>query len=143
MSTFFILLKKELTLELRRKESLGLVGALSILMGAVAGLGLQSAFLDPNEELQVFSVLIWVVFLFNGTLCVSRSLEYELEDMALEGLRLSGVGSATLYLSKCISNCVVILIGHLIACTTISCKNQTGIWFCFQAMRQSHSVSNP
>lgn len=87
-------------IEFRSKESIVLLCGLSVLLSLVAAFGMGNAFLNPQATRRVFPVLWWLIFLFSATVSLGRSYEHELENAALDGLRVSGVSIIAIYFSK-------------------------------------------
>lgn len=115
MKGFLALVKKDLRIELRTKETLALMLGLSLLMAVIVAFGANSAFFTPAQERKIFPAFVWLIFVFTATVSVGRSYDYELEHMGIEGLILSGVFPSLIYASKVVTNFLVILTGHLFA----------------------------
>jgi heme exporter protein B len=99
-SVVALLVKKEWRLEWRGRELLTLLVCNAVLFSALVGAGVSSAVLDSATTQKLFPVLLWVVFLLSATTAVSRFNEQELEGRGFEGLLLSGVSGAQMYISK-------------------------------------------
>lgn len=117
MKSLWALLKKDLLIEVRTKETIGLITFLSVVIAVVAALGVNSAFVAGDVIQRLFPGLIWVAFLFSATVSLSRSFEPELEHMAIEGVLLTGVSPAVVYVAKWLSTVVITLFGQ---CVTIA-----------------------
>jgi len=113
MQNFFSLLRKDLALELRLKETLVLLFTLSLLLSAILSIGIGGAFLSLVEKVNLLPTFLWIIFVFTATLSVGRSYDYEFKHGALDGLLLTGVSPACIYLSKVISNFIIMTLGHL------------------------------
>lgn len=113
------LLKKDFIAEYRSKETLTLNIALSILLAITVSLALQSSFLSTEYLLKAFPALQWLIFIFSATLAASRTLEYEVEDGALDGLRLSGANLYLVFASKLILLMVIFLVGNALSYLTL------------------------
>jgi len=120
MKIFFSLLKKDLMIEGRGKETLALMLSLSVLLSVIVSFGVGSAFFDSSEVRRIFPAFLWVVFVFTATVSVGQSYGYELEEKGIEGLLLSGVSPTSIYLSKVVSNFLVVSVGHLFAMAILS-----------------------
>ncbi len=107
------LIKKELTIELRSKESLVLIFSLSILFSVLTSFGVSSAFLNPETTAKIFPLLAWLLFLFTATVSIGRTYEYEIEHMAIEGVILSGASLTQVYIAKVVSNFLIMFIAQL------------------------------
>jgi len=115
MSRLGALLKKDLLLELRTRESLAVLVTLAILLSVICAAGAQSLFVDRATLERLFAVNLWLVFVFSATVSMGRSLEHETEHMGIEGVLLAGVPPPLLFVSRFLSNSVLILAGHLVA----------------------------
>ncbi|MDZ4786702.1 MAG: heme exporter protein CcmB [bacterium] len=114
MSELLLLLKKDFSIESRTKEVLVLILTMSLLLGTITAVGINSAFLSPGNLNLMFPTFLWLVFIFSSTLSISKSFEYEFRNDAIYGLLLSGTSSTKVYLSKLIANVVLSLIGQLV-----------------------------
>ncbi|MCO6429432.1 MAG: heme exporter protein CcmB [Deltaproteobacteria bacterium] len=112
----FTLIKKDLLQELRAKESLAFMFSLSILFSVVLGIAVNSALLNQESVTKLFPGLLWVIFIFSATMTVERSLQNEMQHMALEGLLLLGVSSFQIFIAKLVSNTLLSGLGFLL-CT--------------------------
>lgn len=120
MRALLALIKKDLLVEFRTKETVVLMAALALLLSVIASFGAGSAFLDPATERKLYPALLWLIFVFSATVCIGRSYDFELEHMGIEGLVLSGVSSSLIYCSKVATNFLVILMGHIFAIAALS-----------------------
>lgn len=100
LSILWILIKKEWRLEWRSKELFTLLACNSILFAVLVGAGVSSAVLDAPTTEKIFSMLLWIVFMLSSTTAVTRFNEQELEGRGFEGLLLSGVTGAQMYVAK-------------------------------------------
>jgi heme exporter protein B len=110
MRTLLYLCLKDVRLEARKKESCVVGVSLGLLLSAIAYFGVQSAFLKPEFEQALFPGLIWILFVFSGTVALSRSFDHELEHNALEAVLLAGVSSEQIYVAKVCSSLLVLSI---------------------------------
>lgn len=120
MSALRLLIGKDFTSELRSKETLSVHVAMSLMLTTVVSLSLQSSFLAGPELTRVFPALLWLIFIFSSTLSVARTLEYEFEDMAIEGLRLIGVNLSLIFAAKIILLVCLLAIGNLVAFVSLA-----------------------
>lgn len=111
---FLILIRKDLLLEIRGGELLTLLVALALLLSLMISFAFKIALLSPVEISRLFPLSVWLVFIFTATVSIGRSFASEVEESALDGVLLSGVDLAVVYLSKVTSNLILILIGHLV-----------------------------
>jgi ABC-type transport system involved in cytochrome c biogenesis permease component len=95
-----ILIRKEWRLEWRSKELFTLLACNAVLFSVLVGAGVSSAVLDAATAEKIYPMLLWVVFMLSTTTAVSRFNEQELEGRGFEGLLLSGVSGAQMYLAK-------------------------------------------
>jgi heme exporter protein B len=115
MKQLIALMRKDLLLELRGRETLSLMIGLSLLLSVVVACAVQTSTLAPREILNLFPGLIWVVLLFSATVSIGRSYEYEIENLALEGLLLSGASPSLIFVAKSFANFLVILFGQMVS----------------------------
>lgn len=111
------LLTKEFLLELRSKELLTIMGTLSLLIAVLCGFAVGGAFLDLLTTERIFPLLLWLGFLFAGTLTLGRAHDHDLAEGAAEGLLLAGAPAWALYLAKVGALFVILLVSQLL--TTI------------------------
>jgi ABC-type transport system involved in cytochrome c biogenesis permease component len=107
VKTFFVLLKKEATLEVRGRELFVLLICSSLMTAVLVGAGVSSAVLDYDTTRKLYPMLLWVVFLLSTTSASVRAQESELEGRGFEGLLLVGVTGPQLYLSKLVVTAVL------------------------------------
>jgi heme exporter protein B len=95
-----LLVGKDLRIEARGRQTIGLLVVLGLLIVAVLGLGLgataASAFGAP--------VVLWVSYLFAGVLCFEKTMAVERSDGALAGLMIAPMDRGTIYFAKLLSN---------------------------------------
>jgi heme exporter protein B len=110
MSTLALLLKKDLLLEFRNRETIALIFCLALLLAVLASFGVHSAFLDPETTRAIFPMILWMVFIFAATVSIGRSFEFELENSAIEGLILTRVPSQLIFISKFLGAFIILAI---------------------------------
>lgn len=120
LSGFFALLQKDLLNELRGREVVIVHLAVSLLLAAMIGLGLQGAFLTRDQVLGLSPLFIWLVFVFAGAISFTRSFEYELNLRPIDSLLLSGFPPQLIFVSKCLANTLVVLLGHILSILALS-----------------------
>ncbi|HUB27427.1 MAG TPA: heme exporter protein CcmB [Tepidisphaeraceae bacterium] len=100
---FLLLVGKDLRIEARGRQTIGLVLVLGLLIVIVLGLGLgataAAAFGAP--------VVLWVAYLFAGVLCFEKTMAVERTDGALAGLMLAPMDRSTIYLAKLTTNLIL------------------------------------
>jgi len=102
LKTLAVLIYKEWRLEWRSKELFTLLACNAVLLSVLVGAGVSSAVLDATTAEKIYPMLLWIVFMLSTTTSVTRFNEQELEGRGFEGLLLSGVTGAQMYLSKVI-----------------------------------------
>lgn len=110
MSELLALIRKDLTVEIRTKETL----ASLLLLGLLTLLILSFAF-DPTSELRPEAApgALWVAVTFAGILGLGRSFLTERENDCLMGLLLSPIDRGSIYLAKATSNFVLMTTAQL------------------------------
>lgn len=101
MNGLLALIRKDLQIELRTKETL----ASLLLLGILTLLVLSFAF-DPGSEARNEAApgVLWVAVTFAAVLGLNRSFAAERENDCLQGLLLCPVDRSTIYLAKTIAN---------------------------------------
>ncbi len=100
------LLWKDLLLELRRRESLLAMFFFGVLLLFV----FNFAFEIPREKAaEMAAGLLWLAFIFTGTLGLAQLYQAERENHCLEALLLSPVDRGALYLAKVSFNLLLML----------------------------------
>jgi len=105
-----LLVGKDLRIEARSRQTLGLVGVLGILIVVVLGLGL-GAQQQGGMGLSATAVL-WTAYLFSGVLCFEKTMAVERGDAALAGLMMAPLDRGVIFVAKLVSNLA------LMACVT-------------------------
>jgi heme exporter protein B len=100
------LIAKDLRIEARNRQTVGLVAVLGILIVTVLGLGLGA-----QNNLSSFSAtaVLWFAYLFSGVLCFEKTFIVERDDSVLAALLMSPIDRGVIYLAKLVSNVVLIL----------------------------------
>ena len=96
-----LLVGKDLRIEGRTRQTLGLVLVLGILIVAVLGLGFSG---HPKEARVGTPAILWVAYLFAGVLCFEKTMAVERQDGALAGLLLAPIDRGVIFAAKLISN---------------------------------------
>jgi heme exporter protein B len=96
-----LLTAKDLRIEARSRQTLGLVIMLGILIIVVLGLGLGA-----HGKVPAFSAtaILWVAYLFGGVLCFEKTMAVERHDGALAGLLAAPVDRGVIFAGKLLSN---------------------------------------
>lgn len=105
-SQFALLVAKDLRIESRSRQTLGLVIVLGLLIIVVLGLGLGA-----TNNIAGFSAtaVLWVAYLFSGVLCFEKTMAVERHDAVLAALLLAPLDRGIIYLSKLASNLLLML----------------------------------
>lgn len=101
-----VLLAKDLRIEARARQTIGLVVILGLLIVVVLGLGLGESASAGSRSLATTGVL-WVAYLFGGTLCFEKTMSTEQSDGALSGLLLAPIDRGVIFASKLLANLIL------------------------------------
>jgi heme exporter protein B len=112
LSQVMTITAKDLRAEMRTKEAINA----SFSFALVILLILSFAF-DPTEETtrEISGGLLWIVFIFAGTLILNRSFARELPNDCLDALIAAPIPGAALFLGKALANFVLILAVEFVA----------------------------
>ena len=107
-----VITAKDLRAEMRTKEAINASFAFAVVILLI----LSFAF-DPSEQTtrEISGGLLWIVFLFAGTLILNRSFARELPNDCLDALIAAPVPGAALFLGKALANFVLILAVEFVA----------------------------
>lgn len=107
----FALLRKDLQIEFRTKETL----ASLLLLGLLTLVVLSFAF-DPGSALREEAApgALWVAVIFAGVLGLNRSFLAERDNDCLQGLLLAPVDRGTIYLAKTAGNFLFMMAAQLV-----------------------------
>lgn len=119
MSSLLILLRKEFIQELRSREVLAIMLAMSLLLSVLSAVGVQLSFMDGAQVQKVAPLLIWLSFLFAATSALGRSFDCELQHGAIDGLKLSGVSFSVVYLAKVIASAATLFFCQCVSATVL------------------------
>jgi heme exporter protein B len=107
----WLLLRKDLLLELRRHESFMTM----FFFGALLLFVFNFAFdLSPPRVSELAPALLWLAFLFTGTLGLTQLFEAERENHGLEALLMSPMDRGALFLAKTCFNIVLMVLVELV-----------------------------
>ncbi len=98
------LIRKDLELQFRSKETLVLIFVFSVLVVLIFAFAFGPIFPERVERCKLTASVLWTAFVFAGIIILNRSFVVERSDSALHGIRLTGVDASNLYLSKVVSN---------------------------------------
>lgn len=101
------IVRKDLAIEFRTKESLNAAGAFAIVILLLFSFAFDSV-LDTITDLA--GGLLWLVFAFGGALIFNRGFARELPNECLDALMASPVPASSLLVAKAISSTVLLLL---------------------------------
>jgi heme exporter protein B len=102
---------KDLISELRTKEVMIPILIFSIMVIFVFNFALGPGF---KEMMSVVPGVLWVTFIFAGTLGMNRSMSTEMENECIKALCMAPVDKSLIYLGKFIGNLIFLLITETI-----------------------------
>jgi len=107
----FLLLRKDLILEWRRRESI----LTMFFFGTLLLFVFQFSFdLIPEKIAEMTPALLWLAFLFTGTLGLTQLFEAERPSHCLDALLLSPMDRGALFLAKTCFNIILMVVVELI-----------------------------
>ena len=106
------IVRKDLLLELRTRERLAAMGALTVLVAVLFHFAIDQGLVRMQN---LASGLIWMTILFGGMLGMGRTFEMEREQGAIQGLLTSPIPLDGIYLAKVISNFLLVTLIEIIA----------------------------
>jgi heme exporter protein B len=101
-----LLTAKDLRIEVRSRQTLGLVAMLGALIIVVLGLGLGAQGRVPAYGA---TAILWTAYLFGGVLCFEKTMAVERHDGALAGLLASPIDRGAIFAGKLLSNLTLML----------------------------------
>ncbi len=107
----YCLLWKDLLLEIRRRESLLAMFFFGTLLLFVFHFAFE---IRPERVAEMAPGLLWLAFLFTGTLGLTQLFQAERENHCLDALLLSPIDRGALYLAKVSFNLILMLLVELI-----------------------------
>ncbi len=108
------LIRKDLGLQFRSKETLALIFVFSVLVVLIFAFAFGPIFPEKVERGKLTASVLWAAFVFAGIITLNRSFTIERTHAALQGIRLTGVDASNLYLSKVISNVVFLFLLEIV-----------------------------
>ncbi|MCZ6678406.1 MAG: heme exporter protein CcmB [Candidatus Poribacteria bacterium] len=109
------LIRKDLALQFRTKDTLILIFVFSILVVLIFSFAFGPIFPDdPEDRAKLAASVLWTAFSFAGIITLNRSFDLERANGAIQGVRLTGVDPSNFYLSKVISTLVFLTMLELI-----------------------------
>jgi heme exporter protein B len=111
LSQTLLLLKKDLLLEVRRRDSL----LTMFFFGTLLLFVFHFAFdLTPEQAVAMAPALLWLAFLFTGTLGLAQLFEGERGNHCLEALLLSPMDRGALFLAKTAFNFILMVLVEIV-----------------------------
>lgn len=111
LSSVWSIIWKDISAELRSRELLAAMGTFALLVILIFNFSLE---LDARERSTVTSGVLWVTFVFAGTLGLNRSMAIEKDRGCLDGLLLMPIDRTVIYFGKAIGNLIFMLIVEMI-----------------------------
>ena len=102
-----LLVAKDLRIESRTRQAIGLVVVLGVLVIVVLGLGLGADGRLPGYSA---TAVLWVAYLFGGVLVFEKTVAVERHDGALASLMLVPMDRSVIYVAKLVSNLALMLL---------------------------------
>lgn len=104
---------KDLSAELRSRELLSAMLVFALLVILIFNFALD---LDPatRREGTITAGVLWVIFVFAGTLGLNRSMSIEKDRGCLDGLLLAPVDRSAIYFGKALGNLIFMLMVEII-----------------------------
>lgn len=99
-----LLVGKDLRIEARGRQTIGLVLVLGILIVVVLGMGFG---LEQRIAGFQATAILWVAYLFGGVLCFEKTMAVERNDDALAGLLVAPIDRGVIYFSKLLTNLIL------------------------------------
>jgi heme exporter protein B len=106
-----ILLGKELRLELRTRELLGATIVFALVVEVLFSFAFDPT---PADARRIGPGLLWIAFLFAGSLMLNPSFAREQSNDTLDALRLAPISSFAILLGKLLANLTFMLAAELI-----------------------------
>lgn len=116
---------KDLAAELRSRELISAMGAFALLVILIFNFSLE---LDARTRATVTSGVLWVTFIFAGTLGLNRSMAVEQERGCMDGLLLTPVDRSVIFFGKAIGNLIFMLIVEIIILPVYSILYNTNLF---------------
>jgi heme exporter protein B len=125
VSQIFLLLRKDLLLELRRRESLLTMFFFGTLLLFVFHFSFDLA---PERVAEMAPALLWLAFLFTGTLGLAQLFEAERGNHCLEALLLSPMDRGALFLAKTAFNLILMVLVEIVVIPLFWILFNLGSW---------------
>jgi len=106
LRTILLLTGKDLRIEARSRQTIGLVIVLGVLIIVVLGLGLSGG----ESSGFAATAILWVAYLFGGVLCFEKTMAMERSDGAMAALLAAPIDHGVLFVAKLLSNLALIFV---------------------------------
>lgn len=116
---------KDLAAELRSRELLSAMLVFALLVILIFNFALE---LDIQTRATVTAGVLWVTFIFAGTLGLNRSMAIEKDRGCLDGLLLAPVDRAAIYFGKMLGNLIFMVIIEAIVLPVYSVLYNTNLF---------------
>jgi heme exporter protein B len=116
---------KDLAAELRSRELLSAMLVFALLVILIFNFALE---LDVKTRATVTAGVLWVTFIFAGTLGLNRSMAIEKDRGCLDGLLLAPVDRAAIYFGKMLGNLIFMLLIEVIVLPVYSVLYNTNLF---------------
>ena len=117
LRTMLAVLWKDLAAEIRSREIITSMLVFSLLVVFVFNFALE---LETTVRASVSSGVLWVTFIFAGTLGLNRSMALEKDRGCLDGLLMAPVDRSAIYFGKLLGNLVFMLLVAVIIVPVLS-----------------------
>ena len=121
----FLLLKKDLRLEMRRRESLLTMFFFGTLLLFVFHFSFD---LRPERVAEMTPALLWLAFLFTGTLGLAQLFEGERGNHCLDALLLSPMDRGAFFLAKTCFNLLLMVLVEIVVIPLFWILFNLGFW---------------
>ena len=111
LSQTLLVLRKDLLLELRRRDSLLTMFFFGTLLLFVFHFSFD---LPPDKVAEMTPALLWLAFLFTGTLGLAQLFNAERENHCLDALLLSPLDRGALFLAKTSFNLILMVLVEIV-----------------------------
>jgi heme exporter protein B len=119
------IIRKDMMAEWRNRELFSAMFVFGLLVILIFNFALD---LDARARASVTSGVIWVTFVFAGTLGLNRSMATEKDRGCLDGLLLAPVDRAVIYFGKAIGNLIFMIVVELIILPIYSMLYNTNLF---------------
>jgi heme exporter protein B len=110
MSVLAALLRKDVLLELRRKETLIAVFFFAFLVLVLFFFAFSPGGSTREQRLELAPGILWIAFAFAAVIGLNRVFDKERQNQCLQGLLLAPVPVSMLYVSKFLSNLIFLVL---------------------------------